>query len=273
VRCAAAHLAVMSTAESHFPLVQVPAIGRSGRFETLVLVLGLCLPVPVLAATGMSVPLPSVVERIAAALVPWAEAPVADPTLPLGARGSIVLDPSERKGATAQAPSGQSTSRPEPVATQATAPDAPSQRPVRMSPAATGVRIPSEPILRPRPAAPAPSSAPAAPVADPAPASAPPARHENGTPAPRPTSALIPTPSPPGPDPVTESATPASVVPAPVQETVDEVISIVQPVVDQTPPPVQQTVETVRGVVHNPVGAVTGVVQNPVGTVGGLLGG
>ena len=46
----------------------------------LVVAAGICLPVPLLAATGLSVPLPNVVERIAAALVPWAEPVALDAT-------------------------------------------------------------------------------------------------------------------------------------------------------------------------------------------------
>src|SRR6185312_1818735 len=48
---------------------------------------GICLPVPLLAATGLSVPLPNVVERLAAALVPWAEPVTAEP---VAFRGEIV---------------------------------------------------------------------------------------------------------------------------------------------------------------------------------------
>ena len=43
------------------------------HWERALIVLAVCLPVPVLAATGLSIPLPSTVERLAAALVPWAD--------------------------------------------------------------------------------------------------------------------------------------------------------------------------------------------------------
>src|SRR4249919_1353350 len=70
--------------------VFAPRFGSAGRLETLVVAAGICLPVPLLAATGLSVPLPNVVERIAAALVPWAE-PVAFESSELqGASGTIV---------------------------------------------------------------------------------------------------------------------------------------------------------------------------------------
>jgi hypothetical protein len=42
--------------------------------ERILLALGVCLPVPLLAATGLSIPLPATVERLAASLVPFAEA-------------------------------------------------------------------------------------------------------------------------------------------------------------------------------------------------------
>jgi hypothetical protein len=74
------------------------------RWERVFAVLGVCLPVPLLALTGLSIPLPAGVERIGAALVAWADASVdgADP-LGLGDRGSIVLASGER---VPQAPSG-----------------------------------------------------------------------------------------------------------------------------------------------------------------------
>jgi hypothetical protein len=60
-------------------------------------ILGVCLPIPVLAATGLSVPLPATVERIAAALVPWAdEGALQDgQSFSLGEDGSILLAPGE----------------------------------------------------------------------------------------------------------------------------------------------------------------------------------
>lgn len=63
------------------------------RWERVLVVLAVCLPVPVLAATGLSIPLPATVERLAAALVPWAGAArlEADESLIVGADGAIVL--------------------------------------------------------------------------------------------------------------------------------------------------------------------------------------
>jgi hypothetical protein len=70
---------------------------RSGFRWTLAL-LGVCLPVPICAMSGLSLPLPATVERIAASLVPWADgvAMSANEALRTGARGSIVADREER---------------------------------------------------------------------------------------------------------------------------------------------------------------------------------
>jgi hypothetical protein len=59
------------------------------RWERLLAVASVCLPIPLLAATGLSIPLPSSVERIGAALVAWVdEGPEA---APLPVSGDIVL--------------------------------------------------------------------------------------------------------------------------------------------------------------------------------------
>lgn len=63
--------------------------------ERLLVFLGVCLPVPVFAATGLSVPLPATVERIAAELVPFAD-PVTPADGQAQTRGSIVLTEAER---------------------------------------------------------------------------------------------------------------------------------------------------------------------------------
>ena len=58
----------------------------------MLIVAGVCLPVPLLGMTGLSIPLPAAVERIAATLVPWADAATLGADGPaLGAPGSIVL--------------------------------------------------------------------------------------------------------------------------------------------------------------------------------------
>lgn len=70
---------------------------RLHRWERVLVILGICLPIPVFAATGLSVPLPATVERIAAALAPWAGEANLDDTqsFSLGENGSIVLAPGE----------------------------------------------------------------------------------------------------------------------------------------------------------------------------------
>lgn len=62
--------------------------------------LGVCLPVPISAVSGLSLPLPTTVERIAASLVPWADgaAMSANEALHTGAGGSIVAGTDERSG-------------------------------------------------------------------------------------------------------------------------------------------------------------------------------
>jgi hypothetical protein len=69
------------------------------RLQQRILVfLGVCLPVPVFAATGLSIPLPATVERMAAKLVPFADTSVLAQA-PVQTRGSIVLTPAERRRA------------------------------------------------------------------------------------------------------------------------------------------------------------------------------
>src|SRR5688572_1496191 len=71
---------------------------RSPRWERLLIVLGICLPVPVFAATGLTIPLPATVERLAAALVPWVETAMVDSNRAL-LRGTIILAPGEGREA------------------------------------------------------------------------------------------------------------------------------------------------------------------------------
>ena len=60
----------------------------------MLIVLGICLPVPLFAATGLTIPLPATVERLAAALVPWVETAMVDSNGAL-LRGTIILAPGE----------------------------------------------------------------------------------------------------------------------------------------------------------------------------------
>jgi hypothetical protein len=65
----------------------------------LFIVLGICLPVPLFAATGLTIPLPASVERLAAALVPWVETAMVDSNRAL-LHGTIVLAPGEHREST-----------------------------------------------------------------------------------------------------------------------------------------------------------------------------
>ncbi len=63
--------------------------------ERVMLALVICVPVPALALSGLSIPLPSVVERIAAALVPFAGAATTEDGATL-ASGRIVQAPGQK---------------------------------------------------------------------------------------------------------------------------------------------------------------------------------
>ena len=77
-----------------------PIPRSSAWLERLVLVVGLCLPVPLLAVTGLSLPIPAAVERIAAALVPWADDGSVQQAGDGSKQGAIVLAPGEPAAAT-----------------------------------------------------------------------------------------------------------------------------------------------------------------------------
>ena len=67
------------------------------RCETLLVFVGVLLPIPLFAASGLSLPLPASVERLAAALVPWADAATnGNQLLARGPGGSIVRLGGER---------------------------------------------------------------------------------------------------------------------------------------------------------------------------------
>ena len=88
--------AAMSTLHYTTPIPR-----SSAWLERLVLVVGLCLPVPLLAVTGLSLPIPAAVERIAAALVPWADDGSVEQAGDGSKQGAIVLAPGEPAAATA----------------------------------------------------------------------------------------------------------------------------------------------------------------------------
>jgi hypothetical protein len=80
------------TAASYTSRTFAPTSSAALRVQRALAALAVCLPVPICAASGLSLPLPATVERIAAALVPWADAVQmsANEALPAGAKGSIV---------------------------------------------------------------------------------------------------------------------------------------------------------------------------------------
>jgi hypothetical protein len=97
---------------------RVRAHSLGARWERLLAVASVCLPIPLLAATGLSIPLPSSVERIGAALVAWVDE--GHESAPLPASGDIVLtdaqqaapEPREQIGAEARAALAQLVAAP-----------------------------------------------------------------------------------------------------------------------------------------------------------------
>jgi hypothetical protein len=87
----------MSTAPRHAispAFAHAQARERGHAWERILAVLIICLPIPLLAATGLSIPLPAGVERIGATLVAWADE--SDGSSPLGEAGAIVLADAEQ---------------------------------------------------------------------------------------------------------------------------------------------------------------------------------
>ena len=80
-----------------YPLPSAARVRLARRWELALIVIGLSLPIPLFAATGLSFPLPATVERLVAALVPWTNAAAVEENqaLDTGARGSIVHAPGE----------------------------------------------------------------------------------------------------------------------------------------------------------------------------------
>jgi hypothetical protein len=109
------------------------------RWQRVLAVLGVCLPIPIFAATGLSVPLPATVERLAAALVPWAgDATLADAqAFSIGENGSIVRAPGEGAGVS-EAKSMSSSAVADPRLQSAGNPSRSDARPHRGGTAPTG---------------------------------------------------------------------------------------------------------------------------------------
>lgn len=216
---------------------------RGRRLERVVLVLGVCLPVPVFAGTGLAIPLPAAVERIAAAVVPFADVAAVQATESL-ARGSITLAPGERQA-----------TRSAPTAERETDSVAARVQNRRHAPAAgeNGRPSPGEEGSGSSPLTPTPGPAAGAPASDsqPEPAheepASSPAREEPAArpepPAPPPPASDPPPPPPPPPPPLP----PPPPRPRPVEEVVDKVREtkpvVEEPVRDIVPPPLKDAVD------------------------------
>ena len=194
-----------------------PLVRSSARLERLVLALGLCLPVPLLAATGLSLPMPAVVERLAAALVPWADDATEALRPAAATTGSIVRAPGEPELLSA-AVTGVTT----PAATQARVPLPRTER-TRDGAVATPVakRLPPSAPRRPSPSGTATTAPVATPTAVPTAAAEPnaertaPAAPERESP--RPVTASVPPVVTPAPPPRLEPIPTVPSLPAPVE--------------------------------------------------------
>jgi hypothetical protein len=232
------------------------------RLEHIVLALGICLPVPLLAVTGLSIPLPASVERLAAALVPWAEASTLDANgAARGASGSIIRTPDEggTSGARSRVSDGSALSNRASATptrgdqSKARAPGAP----------ATGARQGATPDDQ---TAPADTTAPGTGEsrgeatsggATESPVQAPPVERP-GT---RQEAAPPPPPQPPPPPPPPPPAVAPPPPPPPIKGVVDQVTTPVRPIVDDAGKTVDNVTKPVIGV--KPVEAVKGVI--PIG--------
>ena len=146
------------------------------------LALVVCVPVPALALSGLNVPLPSVVERVAAALVPFASSPTIEEEASL-ASGKIVRLGNGKTQATRTASATKPATvrivaRPKPVGAPATKSAAIRTKRVAVALSAppastvgadTTVTTAPTPSPAPAPAAQDPAPAPTPTVADPQP--------------------------------------------------------------------------------------------------------
>lgn len=227
---------------------------RSVRLRHVLAALGVCLPVPICAASGLSLPLPATVERIAAALVPWVDAVAmsANEALRPGAAGSIVPVSSEHGADRTATFVADVTvrSRHRKGVVRIVVPRPVAARPIRGETA----MVASTPSAELASATAARDAAAAPPVtqvvnagAQPQPAAAPeptPSASgvtDNDAPAPAPPTATAP--SAPEPAPPTTTSDPDPV--APVTEAVSEVTAPLAPVVETTTTKVEQTVAPV----------------------------
>lgn len=234
------------TAASYTSRTFAPTSSAALRVQRALAALAVCLPVPICAASGLSLPLPATVERIAAALVPWADAVQmsANEALRAGAKGSIVEGADEPgRGASVlytvtpgrtsgKARAGVLIPRPGMFV-------APTPRGTMEFgdswPALKGVAAaPSNP--RPQPTS-APEPAPASPEG----------------------SAAVPAPTPAAPSPSEPAPAPTRSEPDPVAPVTNVVEEVVAPVVEPVVAPVVPVVEETTSVVKETVAPVTGL--------------
>jgi hypothetical protein len=220
------------TAASHTSRAFAASGRTSVRWQRALALLGICLPVPICAASGLTLPLPATIERIAASLVPWADARAmsANEALRAGARGTILADPDERSEHRVE-PSrvalsapllGGTTGNPRIVIPRPGDPYA--------WPGSGDEPVPASPV----PAAPVDGTVGVEAVGDPT--SAPQKSSEDAAPVPPP--ATTPKPAD-DPDPV----------PVPVPEPiVDEVLAPTEPLVEETRETLEETIEPVTGI-------------------------
>lgn len=117
------------------------------RRDAVLLVLAVCLPVPLLSASGLAVPLPEIVQRVAASLVPFLSREEASSGVALNS-GSILLAPGEPRV-------GASPIRAAAIGASSRVPDA---RPGTVTTAGS-TAAPDAAVRERAPAAPAPRSA------------------------------------------------------------------------------------------------------------------
>jgi hypothetical protein len=218
------------------------------RGERLLVFVGVLLPIPLFAASGLSLPLPASVERLAAALVPWAEAATnGNQLLARGPGGSIVRLGGEQDEETSYA-LGES----QPVGEEQRVPgdrDAPGKN-GGTGPKTPGVNSPAETVEDGEDGTPAEGGGVSEQPAAQEPVKTDPAREEpvRGNdptpPAPPPPPPAPPPPSPPPPPPPPPPAPPPPPPsPDPVEivdrtvEPIREIVPIIPPVSPLLPPP------------------------------------
>lgn len=179
-------------------------------------VLGVVLPVPVLAATGLSLPMPSTVERLAARLVPFADASVvgAKQAFMPGKKGSIRLAEGEARSRTGREEADSASARVPNTGRQRGAGPAANRTDGETAHAGRKPKPSDDSSAQAR----TDDGVPASPSSEPLRAGAPSTGQNSSPPPPPPGTAQPPAPSPPPPPP---SPSPSPPPPPPLQSPVD----------------------------------------------------